>query len=169
MSSRNIKRLERDLKKLIDRNGDLKKDIEKAKDTIRKAEAEIEENIIDQEKKRVEIDAQKGIATRYSKNIATQHSAQNSRAGCRPWIALTSRKFYIEISSSNMCKLATKLHKQVVLTIQKIKTTPPPKKMVLKFSDGQSTCDNPSKGRLQRDPQKKSSRSWGHPTYSENN
>ena len=63
-----LSRLEKDLKKLVDRNEDLHKDIQKARDLIRKAEAEIEENIREQEAKKVEITAQSDKV----KNVSTK-------------------------------------------------------------------------------------------------
>jgi len=51
--------LEKDLKKLMKKNDDLHKDIEKAKETIAKKEKEIEENLKLQEDKKAEIEAQK--------------------------------------------------------------------------------------------------------------
>jgi hypothetical protein len=50
-----LSKLEKDLSRLMDRHEDLHKDIEKARDLIRKAEAEIEENIREQEAKKTEI------------------------------------------------------------------------------------------------------------------
>ncbi len=53
--------LQKDLKKLKDKNDDYHKDIEKAKQRIVDAEANIEKNIVEQDNKTKEIDAQKGV------------------------------------------------------------------------------------------------------------
>jgi len=53
------KNLEKDLSKLEGKNEDLKKDIEKAKEKIRQAEIDIEQNLRDQDNKRVDIATQK--------------------------------------------------------------------------------------------------------------
>ncbi len=53
-----LKDLEKDLKKLTDKNKDYHKEIEKAQDKIRKAEENIEKNLSAQDDKRVEIDKQ---------------------------------------------------------------------------------------------------------------
>lgn len=54
-----LSNLERDLKKLKDKNEDYHNDIEKAKQKIAEAEKNIEKNIVDQELKAKEIDSQK--------------------------------------------------------------------------------------------------------------
>ena len=51
--------LEKDLKKLKEKNEDFHNDIEKAKQKIIEAEKNIEKNIVDQENKGKEIDTQK--------------------------------------------------------------------------------------------------------------
>ncbi len=53
--------LNKDLKKLKDKNSDYHKEIEKAKQKIAEAEMNIEKNLVDQDNKSMEIDAQKAI------------------------------------------------------------------------------------------------------------
>ena len=61
--------LEKDLKKLRDKNEDYRKDIEKAKLKIVEAEKNIEKNIIDQEMKAKEIDTQKVMVGKVSEKL----------------------------------------------------------------------------------------------------
>ncbi|MBL0023807.1 MAG: hypothetical protein IPO98_01805 [Saprospiraceae bacterium] len=58
---KNLSNLEKDLSKLRDKNEDYHKDIEKAKQKIADAERDIEKNIVEQEGKEKEIDAQKSV------------------------------------------------------------------------------------------------------------
>lgn len=58
---KSLSNLEKDLKKLIDKNEDYQKDIEKAKQKIAEAEKNIEKNILDQENKGKEIEMQKEV------------------------------------------------------------------------------------------------------------
>ena len=66
---KNLKNLQKDLEKLEKRNSDLHNDIEKAKDTIRKAEAAIEQNLKDQEDKQKEIKAQDEIVSKVAEKL----------------------------------------------------------------------------------------------------
>ena len=56
-----MKSLERDLDRLISKNEGYHKDIERARERIAQAEADIEQNLIDQENKRLEIHAQEEL------------------------------------------------------------------------------------------------------------
>jgi len=58
---KNLSNLEKDLKKLREKNDDYHKDIEKAKQKIADAEKNIEKNILEQENKGNEIDTQKAV------------------------------------------------------------------------------------------------------------
>lgn len=61
-----LKNFKKDLSKLEKKNQDLLNDIEKAKETIRKAEAQIETNLKDQEMKREEIEGQEKTVDKVS-------------------------------------------------------------------------------------------------------
>ncbi len=61
LEEKNMSNLEKDLKKLKEKNDDYKKDIEKAKLKIAEAEKNIEKNLVDQESKAKEINAQKNV------------------------------------------------------------------------------------------------------------
>lgn len=53
--------LERDLKRLIDKNESLHKEIERARQKIEEAESDIEKNLVDQDNKNKEIESQKDL------------------------------------------------------------------------------------------------------------
>lgn len=61
--------VEKDLKKLKDKNDDFHKDIEKAKQRIAEAERNIEKNLVDQENKTIEINAQKENVVRVTDKL----------------------------------------------------------------------------------------------------
>jgi len=61
VEEKNLTNLEKDLKKLKEKNDDYHKDIEKAKQKIAEAEKNIEKNTLDQENKGKEIDSQKAV------------------------------------------------------------------------------------------------------------
>lgn len=56
---KNLRKLEKALDKLKDKNDDLHRDIEKAEDTIRKAKIDIERNLEEQERAKKEIETQR--------------------------------------------------------------------------------------------------------------
>ncbi|MFZ1704073.1 MAG: hypothetical protein WAT79_06980 [Saprospiraceae bacterium] len=58
---KNLDRLEKDYRRLMDKNEGYHKDIENAKQKIAEAEKNIEQNIIDQDNKVIEIDSQKKV------------------------------------------------------------------------------------------------------------
>lgn len=61
IEEKNLSNLEKDLKKLKEKNDDLHKEIEKAKQKIAEAEKNIEKNLVDQENKTKEIETQKEV------------------------------------------------------------------------------------------------------------
>lgn len=66
---KNLANLEKDLKKLKEKNDDYHKDIEKAKQKIAEAEKNIEKNILDQESKGKEIETQKTVVESVSTKL----------------------------------------------------------------------------------------------------
>lgn len=69
LEEKNLSNLEKDLKKLRDKNDDYHKEIEKAKLKILEAEKNIEKNKIEQELKVKEIDTQKAIVIKTSEKL----------------------------------------------------------------------------------------------------
>lgn len=61
--------LQKDLKRLKDRNDGFNKDIEKAKQKITDAELSIEKNIVEQDNKVIEIDAQKEVVDQVTEKL----------------------------------------------------------------------------------------------------
>ncbi len=65
----NLKDFEKDMKKLVRANENYHRDIEQAKERIRKAEANIEKNEADQEATRKKIEAQKNVVVKVKKRL----------------------------------------------------------------------------------------------------
>lgn len=68
---KSLNELEKDLNKLVKKNEGYHKNIEKAKETIANAERAIEENLIDQETKKKEIEAQKVTLQKVNEKLNT--------------------------------------------------------------------------------------------------
>lgn len=66
---KNLSNLDRDMKKLKDKNSDYHKDIEKAKQRIAQAEKDIEKNLQEQDAKQAEIEGQKIIVEKAKDKI----------------------------------------------------------------------------------------------------
>ena len=69
MEEKNLSNLEKDLKKLKEKNEDLHKDIEKAKLKIAEAEKNIEKNLVDQDNKGKEISTQKDVLGKVTEKL----------------------------------------------------------------------------------------------------
>ena len=61
--------LERDLKRLIDKNESLHKEIERARQKIEEAESDIEKNLVDQDNKNKEIESQKDLLNQVNNKL----------------------------------------------------------------------------------------------------
>ncbi len=69
VEEKNLANLEKDLKKLRDKNDDYHQDIEKAKQKIVDAEKNIDKNIAEQENKEKEIDSQKNAVSKVTEKL----------------------------------------------------------------------------------------------------
>jgi len=69
MEEKNLSNLEKDLKRLRDKNDDLHKEIEKAKLKIAEAEKNIEKNLVEQDNKSKEISSQKDVLGKVTEKL----------------------------------------------------------------------------------------------------
>lgn len=69
VEEKNLSNLEKDLKKLKEKNEDLHKDIEKAKQKIAESEKNIEKNLVEQENKEKEIATQKEVLGKVTEKL----------------------------------------------------------------------------------------------------